>query len=180
MAVAVNDPFTGTGMMPVRREDRVVVQLPPAMEVIFDWCSFRHLAAGFYGKQLSCVPGDAHSPFKRSHKIRLYVLPMQRCCTPKVNHEKSRNPSTDVKCRSMISEQHNAAHLHLPGWLVVVMIGIAVWRTFRLIAEGLLGRAGASHMMGILAANAASRPSEIRTSHVRGPREMSYPAFRAI
>lgn len=41
----------------------------------------------------------------------------------------------------------------LPGWLVVVLIGIAVWRTFRLIAEALLGREGASHMMGILAAD---------------------------
>src|SRR6202167_6487326 len=41
----------------------------------------------------------------------------------------------------------------LPGWLVVVLILIAIWRTFRLIAEALLGREGASHMMGILAAD---------------------------
>src|ERR1022692_3492327 len=33
----------------------------------------------------------------------------------------------------------------LPGWLVVVLILIAIWRTFRVVAEALLGREGASH-----------------------------------
>ena len=41
----------------------------------------------------------------------------------------------------------------LPGWLIAVLIVMLVWRTFRLIAEALLGRAGASHMIGILAAD---------------------------
>jgi hypothetical protein len=41
----------------------------------------------------------------------------------------------------------------LPGWLVVVLIGVAVWRTLRRIAEALLGREAASHMIGILAAD---------------------------
>jgi hypothetical protein len=41
----------------------------------------------------------------------------------------------------------------LPGWLVVVLIGVAVWRTFRRIAEAVLGREAASHMIGILAAD---------------------------
>jgi hypothetical protein len=41
----------------------------------------------------------------------------------------------------------------LPGWLVVVLILIVVWRMFRLAAEALLGRDGTSHMMGILAAD---------------------------
>ncbi len=41
----------------------------------------------------------------------------------------------------------------LPSWLVVVLVGVAVWRTLRLIAVALLGREAASHMMGILAAD---------------------------
>jgi hypothetical protein len=41
----------------------------------------------------------------------------------------------------------------LPGWLVVVLIRVAVWRAFRRIAEALLGREAVSHMIGILAAD---------------------------
>jgi hypothetical protein len=42
----------------------------------------------------------------------------------------------------------------LPGWLLFVLAVISIWRMFRLVAETLLGRAGAFHMMGILAADA--------------------------
>ena len=41
----------------------------------------------------------------------------------------------------------------LPGWLVVVLILTVVWRMFRLVSEAMLGQEGASHMMGILAAD---------------------------
>ena len=41
----------------------------------------------------------------------------------------------------------------LPGRLVVVLILIAIWRTFRLVAEALLGHEGTSHVVGILAAD---------------------------
>lgn len=41
----------------------------------------------------------------------------------------------------------------VPGWLLLALLAIAVWRMFRLIAEALLGREAASHMVGILAAD---------------------------
>jgi hypothetical protein len=41
----------------------------------------------------------------------------------------------------------------LPGWLVLVLVGLAAWRTLRTIAAGLLGREAASYMIGILAAD---------------------------
>jgi membrane-bound ClpP family serine protease len=41
----------------------------------------------------------------------------------------------------------------LPTWLWVVLVVIAAWMLFRFVAEAILGREGASHMMGILAAD---------------------------
>ncbi len=41
----------------------------------------------------------------------------------------------------------------LPGWLVVAVVLIVTWRALRFVAEALLGREAAAHMMGILAAD---------------------------
>jgi hypothetical protein len=43
----------------------------------------------------------------------------------------------------------------LPCWLLVVLLVIGAWMLFRFIAETLLGRESAAHMIGILAADAA-------------------------
>jgi hypothetical protein len=41
----------------------------------------------------------------------------------------------------------------MPRWLLLALLVIAAWMLFRFIAEAVLGRAAAAHMMGILAAD---------------------------
>jgi hypothetical protein len=60
MAITVQDPFTGAGVVSIDGEERFVVKLPPADEMILDRCASPCLFTGRLSEQLFGVPRKRH------------------------------------------------------------------------------------------------------------------------
>jgi hypothetical protein len=67
----------------------------------------------------------------------------------------------------------------LPTWLLLALLVIGAWMLFRFIAEALLGREGAAHMIGILAADVVRGAFRLALSLVAVPFRLLRYVFRA-